>query len=81
MNKTLILEVLSACASAGYSLPKNLLKTQVQSRCGGARIGDNDFDADLTALLDQGLIATRCAPITRDTLYFITGPGQTALAQ
>jgi hypothetical protein len=81
MNKTIILEVLNACASAGYSLPKNLLKTQVQSHCGGARIGDNDFDADLNALLDGGLVATRRAPVTGDTLYFITGPGKTALAQ
>lgn len=81
MNKTIILEVLNACAGAGYSLGKASLKTQVQSRCGGARIGDNDFDSDLNALLDGGLIGTRRAPVTNDTLYFITGPGQTALQQ
>lgn len=81
MTKTIILEVLADSASAGYALSKRTLQTQVSSRLGGQRIGDNDFDADLNALIDQGYVGHRTQPITKDTLYFITGPGQTALQQ
>ena len=76
-----ILIVLNACASAGYALTRDTLKTQVRSKLGGGRIGDGDFAASLNNLLDQGLIGTRRAPVTDDTLYFITGPGKTALQQ
>lgn len=81
MNKITILAVLNSCVSAGVSLSKTALKIRVQAHLGGQRIGDGDFDADLSALIDEGLVGTRRAPVTGDTLYFITGPGQTALQQ
>ena len=78
--KMTILYVLNTCASAHYALSKGTLKTQAQAKIGG-RIGDGDFDADLVGLIDTGLVGTRLAPVTNDTLYFITGPGKTALQQ
>jgi len=80
MMKTTILSVLNACASAHYSLTTSTLKTQVQSRVGG-KVGDTDFETELSALVASGLVGTRRAPVTNDTLYFITGAGKVAQEQ